>query len=93
MKHMVKNGMITSLEIDLTSKEEFCEPCAKAKATCKPFPKESSTRATHFGEHVHGICGDQLPQKALEANTMLLAKLMITHIKLKYTSWRKRAKL
>jgi hypothetical protein len=53
IKHMVKNGMISSLEIDLTSKEEFYEPCTKAKATCKPFPKESSTRATRFGEHVH----------------------------------------
>jgi hypothetical protein len=53
IKHMVKNGMITSLEIDLTSKEEFCEPCAKAKATRKPFPKESSTRATCFGKCVH----------------------------------------
>jgi hypothetical protein len=53
IKHMVKNGMITSLEIDLTSKEEFYKPCAKAKATCKLFQKESSTRATHFGEHVH----------------------------------------
>jgi hypothetical protein len=53
IRHMVKNGMITGLEIDLTSKEEFCEPCAKAKATHKPFPKESSTRATHFGERVH----------------------------------------
>jgi hypothetical protein len=51
--HMVKNGMITGLEIDLTSKEEFFEPCTKAKATHKPFPKESSTRATHFGERVY----------------------------------------
>jgi hypothetical protein len=42
IKHMIKNGMITGLEIDLTSKEEFCEPCAKAKAT-----------PTHFGERVH----------------------------------------
>jgi hypothetical protein len=40
-----------------------------------------------------GICEDQLPQKALETNTILLAELMIAHIKLKYTSWRKRAKL
>jgi hypothetical protein len=53
IKHMVRNGMITSLEIDLTSKEEFCEPCVKVKATRKPFPKESSTRATCFGKHVH----------------------------------------
>jgi hypothetical protein len=53
IKHMVKNGMIAGLEIDLTSKEEFCEPYTKAKATCKPFPKESSSRATHFGECVH----------------------------------------
>jgi len=53
VKHMIKSGMVTGLEVDLTSKEEFCELCAKAKAAQKPFPKESHTRATRFCKHVH----------------------------------------
>jgi hypothetical protein len=50
---MVTTGMITGIEIDPNSNEGFCEACAKAKATCKPFPKESKTRANKYGERVH----------------------------------------
>jgi hypothetical protein len=52
-KHMILGGLVTGIELDAGSKEEFCEPCAKAKAARKPFPKESHTRATRFGERVH----------------------------------------
>ena len=53
VKSMVSKGLVTGIEIDSNSKEEFCEPCAKAKAARKPFPKESHTRASRFGERVH----------------------------------------
>ena len=45
--------MITGIELDPLSKPEFCETCAKAKATRLPFPKEPHTRATQYGERVH----------------------------------------
>jgi hypothetical protein len=53
IKHMVTTGMITGIEIDPNSNEEFCEACAKAKAARKPFPKESKTRTNKYGECVH----------------------------------------
>jgi hypothetical protein len=52
VEQMVKNGS-TGIEIDPNSKEEFCEPCAKAKAATKPFPKVSTTRAQYFGQKTH----------------------------------------
>ena len=50
IKHAIANGLIDSLDVDITSKPDFCEACAKAKSTCQPFPKESDTRAEKFGE-------------------------------------------
>ena len=35
---MVEKGMITGINLDMSSKTEFCESCMKAKATHKPFP-------------------------------------------------------
>lgn len=50
--------MVTGIELDLDSKPEFCELCAKAKSNCQPFPKESMTWATRYGERVHwGLWG------------------------------------
>lgn len=58
IKHMVKTRMVMGIELDLDSKPKFCEPCAKAKSNCQPFPKESTTWATRYGEHVHwGLWG------------------------------------
>jgi hypothetical protein len=53
IKHMVRTGMVTGIELNLDSKPEFCEACAKAKSTTKPFLKESQTRAENYGERVH----------------------------------------
>ncbi|KAJ3779705.1 hypothetical protein GGU10DRAFT_238677, partial [Lentinula aff. detonsa] len=30
----------------------FCDVCAKAKATCHPFPKESTTEYRNYGDKV-----------------------------------------
>ena len=50
---MISTGMVEGIELDLNSKEEFCEACAKAKSAQQPYPHESSTRAENYGEHVH----------------------------------------
>ena len=43
VKYAITKGMIAGIELDLDSKVEFCEACAKAKSACQPFPKESET--------------------------------------------------
>ena len=48
--HAIANGFITGIELDTSSKPEFCEVCAKAKSARQPFLKESKTRATKYGE-------------------------------------------
>jgi hypothetical protein len=50
VKHTIANKSITGIDLDLSSKPNFCEACAKAKLACQPFPKESDTRAEKFGE-------------------------------------------
>src|SRR5882757_4841884 len=40
-----KKGLIEGIDLDLDSKPQFCDACAQAKATCQPFPTESTTRA------------------------------------------------
>ena len=52
IKYTIAKGHITSIQLDPESKPEFCEVCAKAKAARQPFPKESETRVTKYGEHV-----------------------------------------
>ena len=53
IKYVIAKGPITGIQLDPESKPEFCKVCAKAKAARQPFPKESETRATKYGEHVH----------------------------------------
>ena len=43
IKHAVASRMINSIELDLKSKVDFCEACAKSKAICHPYPKQSQT--------------------------------------------------
>ena len=53
IKYAIAKGHTTSIQLDSESKPEFCEACAKAKAARQPFPKESKTCMTKYGEHVH----------------------------------------
>ena len=53
IKHAISKGHITGIELDNESKPDFCEACIKAKSARKPFPKQSETRATKYGDHVH----------------------------------------
>ena len=52
IKYAISKGLILGIELDQNSKPEFCDACAKAKASCQPFPKQSDTRAEQYGEHV-----------------------------------------
>ena len=54
IKDAIRNGLVEGLEVDPNnSDEQFCKACAAGKPTTQPFPKESLTRATDFGERVH----------------------------------------
>ena len=53
IKYVIAKGHTTSIQLDPESKPEFCEVCAKAKAAWQPFPKESKTCMTKYGEHIH----------------------------------------
>jgi hypothetical protein len=44
LREMVRKGAITGVDLDPHSVPEFCEICIKAKATRRPFPKESDRR-------------------------------------------------
>src|SRR5882757_8003371 len=51
--HAYKKGLIEGIDLDLDSKPQFCNACAQAKATCQPFPAESTTRTRAYGEVIH----------------------------------------
>ena len=53
IKYAIAKGHITGIQLDPESKPEFCKACAKAKVAWQPFPKESKTRVTKYGECIH----------------------------------------
>ena len=61
------------IELDKDSKLDFCEACAKAKSSRQPFPKESKTRATKYGEWVHWDLWGPASVKSLNGNTYIAA--------------------
>ena len=75
IKHMVKTGMVTGLELDPDSKPEFCEPCAKSKSNRQPFPKESTTRATKYGERVHWDLWGPATVQSLAGHSYVAARM------------------
>jgi hypothetical protein len=62
---MVEKGMVTGINLDLLSKPEFCEPCIKAKATRKSFPKESKTEYKAYGDKVVADVWGPAPVKSI----------------------------
>ena len=54
ISHAVSKGYITGIELDGDTKPEFCEACVKAKSARQPFPRESKTRATKYGDRASG---------------------------------------
>ena len=75
VKHAILSGMITSIELDPLSKPEFCETCAKAKATHLPFPKESHTCATKYGERVHWDLWRPVSVQSIGSNLYAAARI------------------
>ena len=56
-------------------KPEFYDACAKVKAARQPFPKESKTRATKYGEHVHWDLWGPATVKSLNGNLYVAARI------------------
>ena len=73
--HALTNGYIAGIELDTSSKPEFCDACAKAKAARQPFPKESKTRATKYGERVHWDLWGPATVKSLNGNYYVAARI------------------
>lgn len=75
ISHAVAKGYITGIELDLSSKPEFCEVCVKAKAARHPYPKESKTRATKYGERVHWDLWGPATVKSLNGHYYVAARI------------------
>jgi len=75
VKHAVSNNYVTGIKLDSNSKPEFCEACAKAKSARQPFPKESTTRATKFGEQVHWDPWGPASVKSLNGHFYVAARI------------------
>ncbi|PFH45135.1 hypothetical protein AMATHDRAFT_129543, partial [Amanita thiersii Skay4041] len=53
LQQMVKDGVVTGVDLDLSSKPDFCPTCISAKAARLPFPKTStSDRAKAYGDKI-----------------------------------------
>lgn len=53
IKDAIKKDMIKGVVLDENSKPTFCKTWAKAKATRQPFPEESKTKISAYGDLVH----------------------------------------
>ncbi|KIK69458.1 hypothetical protein GYMLUDRAFT_109312, partial [Collybiopsis luxurians FD-317 M1] len=50
---ILKNHLAKDLpDVDIDNIKPFCSVCAKAKAVCQPFPKESQTKYKNYGDKV-----------------------------------------
>ena len=75
VKHAVSQGYITGIELDNSSKPEFCKPCAQAKSARQPFPKESHTRSAKYGKRVHWDLWGPASVKSLNVHSYLAARI------------------
>ena len=65
LRQMVEKGMVTGINLDLSSKPDFCEICITAKATRKSFPKESQTEYKAYGDKVVADVWGPAPVKSI----------------------------
>jgi len=49
---MVKEGLVTGVELNSDLKPNFCKACVKAKVAWKPFPKESQMKYSSYSDKV-----------------------------------------
>ena len=75
ISHAISKGFIAGIELDNDSKPEFCDACAKAKSARQPFPKESKTRATKYGERAHWDLWGPATVKSLNGNFYVAARI------------------
>ena len=75
IKNGVTKGYFTGIDLDNGSKPEFCDACAKAKSARQPFPKESKTRATKYGERVHWNLWGPASVKSLNGHHYVAARI------------------
>ena len=80
LRRMVEKGMVTGIELDMSSKADFCETCVKSKATRKPFPKETKTEYKSYGDKVVSDVWGPAPVKSLGGkHYYLLFKDLFSH--------------
>jgi hypothetical protein len=80
LRQMVEKGMVTGVELNTSSKAEFCETCVKSKATRKPFPKETKTEYKTYGDKVVSDVWGPAPVKSLGGKQYyLLFKDLFSH--------------
>ena len=80
LRRMVEKGMITGINLDMSSKAEFCKSCMKVKATHKPFPKESKTKYKTYSDKVVSDVWGPAPVKSLGGKSYyLLFKNLFSH--------------
>ena len=75
IKYTITKGHITGIQLDPESKPEFCKACAKAKAAQQPYPKESETCMTKYGEHVHWDLWGLASVQSLSGNSYVAARI------------------
>jgi hypothetical protein len=72
LHRMIEKGMVTGVNLDTSSKVEFCKSCIKAKATRKPFPKESKSEYKAYGDKVVTDVWGPAPVKSLGGKSYYL---------------------
>ena len=75
IRNAISTRQITGIELDMDSKPEFCEPCAKAKSARLPFPQKSDTHAEKYGEMVHWDLWGPASVKSLSRNLYVAARM------------------
>ena len=73
IKYAITQGCITGIQLDPDSKPKFCEPCTKAKLAQQPFPKESETCTSEYGEHIHWDLWGPATVRSLSGNLYVAA--------------------
>ena len=73
--HAISKGYIAGIDLDTNLKPEFYDACAKVKVARQPFLKESKTRATKYGKHVHWDLWGPATVKSLNGNLYVAARI------------------
>ena len=75
IKHAIAKGFITGIDLDKSSKPDFCEACVKAKLARQPFPQESETQADKYREYVHWDLWGPASVKSLNGHYYVAAQI------------------